>query len=346
MFLETKKRIESELANYIRDIDRLYSLNRTYGPLFRHIKEFISRKGKRIRPILFTIGYLGYAKKPAPGLYRSALSMELLHDFLLVHDDIIDKSSTRRGKPSMHAMLNKYLSAYKNVKFSGEDLAIVIGDVIYAMALHAFLSIKEKPQQKEMALEKFIDAAFYTGCGEFIEILYSARGIDKIKKEDIYKIYDLKTANYTFASPLAIGATLAGAPDKEVNRLFQYGLCLGRAFQIQDDILGIFSEEKEIGKSNLTDLQEAKKTILIWHAYRNASAKDKTIIKNTLTKKSVTSNDLLNIRKVILDSRSLNFARNEIDTLINKATGLNRISAMKPRYKKSLDTFSKEMLSL
>jgi geranylgeranyl diphosphate synthase type I len=346
MFLETKKRIESELANYIRDIGRLYSLNRTYSLLFRHIKEFISRKGKRIRPILFTIGYLGYAKKPAPGLYRSALSMELLHDFLLVHDDIIDKSATRRGKPSMHMKLNKYLSAYKNARFSGEDLSIVVGDVMYAMALLAFLSIKESPRQKEMALKKFIDAAFYTGCGEFIEILYSARGIDKIKKEDIYKIYDLKTANYTFASPLAIGATLAGAPDKEVNRLFQYGLCLGRAFQIQDDILGIFSEEKELGKSNLTDLQEAKKTILIWHAYRNASAKDKTIIKNTLTKKSVSRNDLLNIRKVILGSRSLNFARNEIDTLINKATGLNRISAMKPRYKKSLDTFSKEMLSL
>jgi len=346
MFLEIKSRLEYQLDRLIRDIDKSYSLSKISPVLFKHIKDYICRKGKRIRPLLFVIGYLGFAKKPSGGLYRSALSMELLHDFLLVHDDIIDKSSTRRGKPSMHAMLNNYLSAYKNIKFSGEDLAIVIGDLMYAMALHAFLSIKENPRQKEMALKKFIAAAIYTGCGEFVELLYGTKGIDEIKKEDIYKIYDLKTANYTFASPLAIGATLAGAPDKEVNRLFQYGLCLGRAFQIQDDILGIFSEEKETGKSNLTDLQEGKLTILIWHAYRNASAKDKTIIKNTLIKKSVTRNDLLNIRKIVLDSRSLNFARKEIDILTDKATLLNRISAMKPRYKKSLDTFSKEMLTL
>jgi geranylgeranyl diphosphate synthase type I len=346
MFLEIKSRLEYQLTRYIRDIDKSYSLSKISPVLSKHIKDYICRKGKRIRPLLFVIGYLGFAKKPSPGLYRSALSMELLHDFLLVHDDIIDKSSTRRGKPSMHAMLNNYLSAYKNVKFSGEDLAMVIGDVMYAMALHAFLSIKENPRQKEMALKKFIDAAIYTGCGEFVELLYGAKGIDEIKKEDIYKIYDLKTANYTFASPLAIGATLAGAPDKEVNRLFRYGIYLGRAFQIQDDILGIFSKKKEIGKSNLTDLQEGKLTLLIWYAYRQAGAKEKRAIKNILSKKNVVRTDLLNMRKIISGSGALGYARNEINDLIKKAQTLNRISAMKPRYKKSLDNFSKEMLNL
>ena len=346
MFLEIKSRLEYQLTRYIRDIDKSYSLSKISPVLSKHIKDYICRKGKRIRPLLFVIGYLGFAKKPSPGLYRSALSMELLHDFLLVHDDIIDKSSTRRGKPSMHAMLNNYLSAYKNIKFSGEDLAIVIGDLMYAMALHAFLSIKENPRQKEMALKKFIDAAIYTGCGEFVELLYGAKGIDEIKKEDIYKIYDLKTANYTFASPLAIGATLAGAPDKEVNRLFRYGIYLGRAFQIQDDILGIFSKKKEIGKSNLTDLQEGKLTLLIWYAYRQAGAKEKRAIKNILSKKNVVRTDLLNMRKIISGSGALGYARNEINDLIKKAQTLNRISAMKPRYKKSLDNFSKEMLNL
>jgi len=346
MFLEIKNKIESELANYIRDIDRQYGLNRISPVLFSHIKEFILRKGKRIRPILFAIGYLGYAKKSAAGLYRSAISIELLHDFLLVHDDIIDKSSTRRGKPSMHAMLNKYLSAYKNVKFSGEDLAIVVGDVMHAMALHTFLSVKENPRQKEMALKKFIAAAIYTGCGEFVELLYGTKGIDEIKKEDIYKIYDLKTANYTFASPLAIGATLAGAPEKEVTRLFQYGSCLGRAFQIQDDILGMFGEEKETGKSTLTDLQEAKKTILIWYAYNRACVKDKATMKNILSKKTVRKKDLLAMRKIILETGALKCATNEINILIEKARSLNRSLKMKEAYKKSLDRFSLKMLSL
>ncbi len=346
MFLETKNRIESELTSYIRQIDRLHNLSRLSPVLFSHIKEFISRKGKRIRPILFTVGYLGYALKPAPGLYRSALSIELLHDFMLIHDDIIDKSDTRRGKPSMHTMLKKYLMGKKGVKFTGEDLAIVIGDVLYAMALDAFLYVKEKPLQKEAALKKLIEAAFFTGCGEFIELLYSAKGIDEIKKDDIYKIYDLKTANYTFASPLAIGATLAGASEKEVKQLFQYGLYLGRAFQIQDDILGIFSEEEKIGKSNLTDLQEAKKTVLIWHAFRHSNNSGKLKIKKILSKKNVGKKDLLKMREIIIKSGALDYARQEIDLLLNKATALNNSSSMRKNCKKSLDLFSQQMLSL
>jgi len=346
MFLETKNRIESELAIYIRQINRLHNLSRLSPVLFSHIKEFISRKGKRIRPILFTVGYLGYAKKPAFGLYRSALSIELLHDFMLIHDDIIDKSDTRRGKPSMHIMLRKYLGKKRDLKFTGEDLAIVIGDVLYAMALDAFLCVKEKPLHKEAALKKLIEAAFSTGCGEFIELLYSAKGIHEIKKEDIYRIYDLKTANYTFASPLAIGATLAGANDKEVKRLFQYGLYLGRAFQIQDDILGIFSEEKEIGKSNLTDLQEAKKTVLIWYAFAHSDSSGKNQIKKILSKKNVDKLDLLKMRGIISKSGALDYARQEINLLLNKAKTLNNSSSMKQGSKKSLYIFSQQMLNL
>lgn len=347
MFLKIKKRVDSELTRYVRDLDRLYSLNAISPILSRRIKEFITRKGKRIRPILFAIGYLGFAKKPASGLYRSALSIELLHDFMLIHDDIIDRSSTRRGKPSMHAMFNKYLTGRKGIKFSGEDLAIVTGDVLYAMALHTFLSVREEnPKNKEAALKKLIESAFYTGCGEFIELLYGGKGIEEIKKDDIYKIYDLKTANYTFASPLTIGATLAGAKEKEIRRLFQYGIYLGRAFQIQDDILGIFSEEKEIGKSNLTDLQEAKKTLLIWYAYHNARAKDKAQIRAIMAKKKVRKTDLVRMRRIIAVSGSLDYAKKEIHALANEARALNQASSMKKSYKKSLDTFSREILSL
>jgi geranylgeranyl diphosphate synthase type I len=216
----------------------------------------VLREGKRIRPLLFLTGYSGFTNKPAPGLYTSALSFELLHDFMLIHDDIIDKSDTRRGKPSMHALLNNYLKGTPNLKFSGEDLAIVLGDVIYAMAINAFLYIKEEKERKERALKKFVEAAMYTGSGEFIELIYGIKKLDKIKKEDIYKVYDFKTAYYSFASPLAIGAILAGAGKKQVDNIFKYGICLGRAFQIKDDIICMFDTEERTGKSSLTDLQE------------------------------------------------------------------------------------------
>jgi len=344
MFLKIKNKIEKELINYIQSIDKSCSLSKISPLLFNNIKEFISREGKRVRPTLFIIGYLGFKKKPAPGLYRTALSLELLHDFMLVHDDIIDNSLTRRSKPSVHAVLNKYLNSRKKLKFNGEDLAIVVGDVIYAMAINAFLSVKEDMRRKEMALKKLTEAAFYTGSGEFIELIYGMKSIDEITKEDIYKIYDLKTATYTFAAPLAMGATLAGAKESEVKKLFDYGIYLGRAFQIKDDILGIFSTQEGMGKSNLTDLQEGKKTILIWYAYNKSDDKNKSAIKRILSKNNVKTSDLLKIRKIISSAGTLEYARNEINGLIGKAEALNETFQMSEVYKNLLNAYSRKLL--
>jgi geranylgeranyl diphosphate synthase type I len=346
MFLKIKNRIEKELASYCRSINTLYPLKSLSPLLFKSITEFLSRKGKRVRPLLFTVGYLGFAKKAAPGLYRSAISLELLHDFLLVHDDIIDKSQTRRGKPSMHALMNKYLAGKKKLKFSGEDLAIVVGDVMYAMALHAFLAIKEDKQRKEKALEKLIEAALYTGSGEFIELIYGIKNIAEISQRDIYKIYDFKTAVYTFASPLAMGAILAGASQSQADKLFEYGICLGRAFQIKDDIIGMFTDETEIGKSNLTDLQEAKKTLLIWYAYHKSGNKDKSVIRKILSKRNIGRADLEKIRKIVLNSGALSYAKKEISALLKKAEGISRLLTMRAEYKKALASYSKIILAI
>jgi geranylgeranyl diphosphate synthase type I len=299
-----------------------------------------------VRPILFVLGYLGFAKKIAQGLYTSALSLELLHDFMLVHDDIIDKSDTRRSKPSMHKMLNDYLANYKNVKFNGQDLAIVLGDVMYAMAIQALLSIKENKERKERALKKLIEAAIFTGSGEFIELLYGVKDILKITKEDIYKIYDLKTAHYTFAIPLSAGAILAGASQKEINRLTKYGIYLGRAFQIKDDILGMFGDETKIGKSTLTDLQEAKKTILIWYAYNNTERKNKMLTRRILSRERVNRKELLEMRKIILSSGALDYAKEEVADFMQKAYRLIKSSQMDARYKTLLYEYSQEILSL
>ncbi len=346
MFLKIKSRIDSQLQSYIASIDKAYHLNSLSPLLFKSIKEFISRDGKRVRPILFCIGYLGFTKKPAPGLYRSAISLELLHDFMLVHDDIIDKSNTRRGLPSMHALLDNYLHKYKKIKFSGADLTIVAGDVMYAMALDAFLAVKEKPIRKELALKKLILAALFTGSGEFIELLLGAKPIQKVSKEEIYKIYDYKTANYTFSSPLTMGAILAGASKNQINKLFKYGIYLGRAFQIKDDIIGIFSHESEIGKSNLTDLKEEKKTLLLWYACNNACKKDRAVMKKILSGNSIRLKDLSRIRRIIKNSGSLDYAKQEIASLMKKAQRLIDNLSMRGLYKKTLDEFCGKILAI
>ncbi|MDD4938754.1 MAG: polyprenyl synthetase family protein [Candidatus Omnitrophica bacterium] len=346
MFTKIKNRIELELAGYIRGVDKTFAISRGSPVLFNALKDFISREGKRIRPFLFIISYLGFTKRSAPGIYTSAVALELLHDFMLIHDDIIDKSLTRRGAPSMHAMLNSHLRDYKDIKFSGEDLGIVAGDMLYAMALRAFLSVKEDVSRKESALKKLMESAVFTGSGEFIELLYGAKDINEVTKKDVFRIYDLKTANYSFATPLCMGAILGGASRRQADMLFQAGIYLGRAFQIRDDCLGLFGDEGKMGKPSLTDLQEAKKTILIWYAYNRSGKKDRSAVEMILSKKSVGRDDLYEMRRILSRSKTLEFAARQIGALLKNGRSLIASSKMLPRCKSSLMDYAGRILAL
>jgi geranylgeranyl diphosphate synthase type I len=344
MYFQIKNRLDKELEKLARDINKTYGLRGISAPLYNEIKGFILRKGKRLRPILFIMGYLGFAESAAKGLYKTALSLELLHDFLLIHDDIIDKSAMRRGKPSLHKKFDGYLSGHKKVKFDGSDLAIVAGDVIYAIAIHSFLAISEDPSRKEKALGKFLESTVRTGSGEFVELLFELKDIGKASKEDIYKIYDLKTAHYSFSSPLSSGAMLAGARAADVERLRKAGIHMGRAFQIKDDILGVFADEKKAGKSPMDDLREGKKTLLIWHAYNNSKPARKRYIRQILSKKNVTRRDLLKIREILVSCGSLKYAEKLASAFLKKADALLASSGMKRKYRDSLRSYSKALL--
>lgn len=348
-----REEIDIELKKCLQYLDEHYSLRKLSPLLFKTMKEFVLRGGKRARPIFFILAYKGFSKKPSKDICKSALSFELLHDFLLVHDDIIDKSDTRRGLPSAHRLLGNYLSQVKKEKQGrplpisrGEDLAISLGDVMHALSIDVFLTVKENLRQKEGALKRFIEGAVYTGIGEFEELLLEVKKLDKITKEDIYKIYDLKTAYYTFACPLSAGAVLAGADKKQVDLMFRYGMCLGRAFQVQDDILGVFGDEKKTGKSSLTDLREGKKTILVWYAYNNSGKGDKKNIEKIMEKGDVNENDLKNIQDIINRSGSWDYSKKEISRLVKNAHALLESSKINPQYKQFLVNYSKKLFDI
>lgn len=346
MLNEIKNKIEESITYYCKNINKFYPIKQFSPLLSECILNYINRKGKLIRSSLFVISYLGYSKKPAQNLYLSSLSFEMLHNFMLIHDDIIDKSDLRRGQPSMHKWLDNHIKDWPKLKFNGSDLAIVAGDVVYCMALNIFLTIKEKDANKLKALNKFIEAAMFTGGGEFVEMIYSAKNIAEIKKDDINKIYDLKTGNYTFCSPLSIGAIMAGAPDSEIKLFQTYGIALGRAFQIRDDILDMFADEKITGKPSLTDIKESKKTFLLWHAYNNASDKQKKEINNILNNDNANLSDLLKIREIITQTGSLEFAKKEINILLKKSLSVVDKLKIKKPYKDILYSYPQQILKI
>ncbi len=320
MLQNLRKKIDLSLKIFIQKTRRDYRLHIINPVLYESIKEFALREGKRIRPLLLIISYKGYCpknKKTPPSLYNASTCMELLHNFMLIHDDIIDRSTLRRGKPTMHKLLEKIIKTKEQEKL-GRDLGIIAGDIVYALAIDAFLSIKEDLARKERALKYFIQTGALTAMGEFIDTLHGVQRINKINKEDVILNYTLKTARYTFDCPLVAGAILAGAPETDIRILSKLGILVGQAFQIQDDIIGIFDSQKNIGKSILSDLAESKKTLLVWHAYKNLKGEKRRQFIQCFNKPRKTYADLVTVRKIFISSGSLQYSLEEIEGRINQ----------------------------
>ncbi|MBU1128098.1 MAG: polyprenyl synthetase family protein [Candidatus Omnitrophica bacterium] len=338
MINKLKEDIDREIRLFQADVKKDLKLHTISPLLFEGIKDFVERPGKRIRPVLFILAYLGYTKKrriSRQKLLRASLSLELLHDFLLIHDDVIDKSCMRRGKLSLHRLFNSKLKISSDDE-TGSDLSIVAGDVIFALAVGSFLSFDGNSERKEKALVEFIKTAALTGAGEFIDITSGMKGIDKISRKEIFDICTFKTAEYTFCGPMKIGASLAGAANAELKKLSGLGIALGRAFQILDDLLDVFSTTIRTGKPVLSDLAESKKTLLVWETFRRLGTKDKKIFKVLFGKKSKTKEDLQKIEQLIIKSGARLYCVSKIHALIKEARSLSAGVKMKKRYKQEL----------
>ena len=330
-----KKEIDASLRIFLERIKREYKLGLVNPILYESIKEFTLRKGKRIRPLLLILSYKGYSnnnKKLTQDLYNASTCIELLHNFMLIHDDIIDRSDLRRGKPTLHKLLAKAAKTTDPEKL-GYDLSIIAGDIVYALAIDAFLSINEEPRRKELALKHFIKTAAFTAMGEFIDIIHSVDKIQNVREQDVFLNYTLKTAKYTFECPLVIGAILAGADKKDIDKLSQLGIMIGQAFQIQDDILGVFGSQKSIGKSILSDIAEFKKTLLICHVYHKLRSKKRAHFLRYFLKPKKTYQDLVAIRKILLHSGSLHYSLNKIKILLSRSEQLLSQLSMKRAYR-------------
>lgn len=330
-----RQRIDLSLARFLERVKKDYKLHLVSPILFESIKDFTLREGKRIRPLLLILSYKGYArhkKTISSDIYNASTCMEFLHNFMLIHDDIIDCSSLRRGKPTMHKLL-AYAVKTDNPEKLGRDLSIIAGDIVYALAIDAFLSINESLDRKERALKYFIQTAAFTAMGEFIDTLHGVETIDKIKEPDVYLNYTLKTARYTFDCPLVTGAILGGAKNSEIKKISRFAIMIGQAFQIQDDIIGIYESEKNIGKSILSDLEESKKTLLVCHAYEHLKGKERKKFLRYFGKKSKTMSDLEAVRKIFIDSGSLDYSLNAIKTrLLDSKNILSKLTII-PEYR-------------
>lgn len=236
--------------------------------------------GKRLRAAFCHAGYLAVRPDPTPeerhALVRAAASLELLHASALVHDDLMDASDTRRGRPATH---RGFAAEHVAAGWSGDPeqygaaAAILLGDLLLAWADELLRGCGLPIEQVAPALRVFDACRTEVIAGQFLDISVQARAHADV--ETAMTVLRYKSAKYSIERPLHVGAALAGADENHLAALSAYGLPLGEAFQLRDDQLGVFGDPAVTGKPAGDDLVEGKRTVLVALALDAAPATDR-----------------------------------------------------------------------
>lgn len=311
--------------------------NNGLRPLYEDLNEFVSRKGKRIRPLLFILTHQLFNREPIheKDLIQSALALELFHAFILVHDDVIDRSDSRRGRPTLHKMVEERLVQFKDRARTGINVSIVMGDLLFAMACEKLVTSGFNDTCKQKALAAFIQYVTDTGRGEMYDILHTARDIDRVKPKDIHRTYFLKTTKYSFECPMVIGAILAGAGSAQIRDLVKFARPIGLAFQIRNDLME-FERAEDAGKSLIDDLFEGKKTLLIRTAYDRLGKIDKLFLQTCFDAKRIKSDVVERIRHLVIKSGAFAELQKQVESLFKDAHRILDRSSLEAAQKKGL----------
>jgi len=222
-----------------------------------------SATGKRLRPALVCWAFEAHGGGAAAQVLGPAVAIELVHTCALIHDDVIDNSDTRRGRPSLHASFAAlHESGWAGTATDyGRSMAILLGDVALVAADGHFLAADVDPVARSRAHAAFTRLRIEVMAGQYLDVDAAARG--DAGRERALTIATLKSGRYSVSRPLELGALLAGADDATAAALVAVGDPLGVAFQLGDDLLGVFGDPEETGKPAASDLAEGKRTLLV-----------------------------------------------------------------------------------
>jgi geranylgeranyl diphosphate synthase, type I len=279
-------------------------------PIHDALTDYVLRGGKRMRGALALLGC--EAAGAPPDLARNAsLGLELLHAYLLIHDDFMDGDELRRGGPTLHITLGKR-SAHL-----GDSLAVLAGSLCEAWAVELLLSSPVEPA-RTLSAARLLSAALQSVIlGQSLDL--AAPFEPPLDDAGVARLQALKTGSYTFELPLRIGAVLAGASAAVVDSLEGFARPLGIAFQLADDLLGTLGSTEVTGKPSGSDLREGKRTLLVARALRMASPADAALLRETLGKRDLPESGVEAARAVLIRSGAADSCREEANRLLAQA---------------------------
>jgi geranylgeranyl diphosphate synthase type I len=282
-------------------------------PLFTTLSGLLDG-GKRLRAYLCVAGwYAGGMCGDRDLILRVAASLELFHAFALIHDDVMDGSDLRRGRPTAHrALATGYVAdgrPPRRATAHGLAAGLLLGDLALTMSDDL---IRTGPGAEAMwriqpLLETMRSQLVY---GQYLDLVATGRLCDDV--ETALRIVRYKTASYTVEWPLRIGAALAGAGPDVHSACSEFAIPLGEAFQLRDDVLGVFGDPSKTGKPVGDDIREGKATVLMALALQSASATDKQLLRKAVGNPDLTDEDFGRVRQVIERSG----AHRQVETMI------------------------------
>lgn len=302
--------VEDALQRFFSDAKlRAVSVNAAYLTLWESL-ERATAGGKRSRPRLVLLAYRQLGGTDPAGAAQLAAAYELLHSALIVHDDVIDRDFVRRGNPNVSGHYrNRALRAGASpaaAEHAGVSAGVLAGDLALSGAYRLLRSV-DAPEAVARRLNEILDDAIFSSVGgEVLDIEFS-RTQDMPSLEDITKTAHQKTSVYSFEAPLQAGAVLAGAEEPAVGALTSFGRYAGIAYQIADDLLGVFGSESRTGKTTWGDLREGKRTALLSYA---ATRPEWSSIATLIGSPDLTASSAGYVRSVLVACGARDFAVN------------------------------------
>lgn len=310
LYLKEREKIDNRLEKVLK--------NRKPKSLYQPGSYILKSKGKRIRPLLVLFSAKAVGGKFS-GVYNAAVAVELLHNFTLVHDDIMDNADMRRGRSTLH---NKY------------DLstAILVGDSLLSIAYENLL--KDCNGNAKYVIDSFTKGLVEVCEGQSLDTEFETR--KNVSMAEYYHMIKQKTA-VLLKMCCDVGAALGGGGSEEVKALARYGLNLGMAFQIQDDLLDLTAEEKKFGKKIGGDLIEGKKTYILLRALELAKGDDRKQLLKIVDNNGINPRQINKYKLLFEKSGVLSDAQKKIDSFTQKA--LNSLYLIKRKEDRDLLTW-------
>jgi geranylgeranyl diphosphate synthase type I len=247
-------------------IKRAGELDAEYKKLLIETKKQVLRGGKRLRPALAVLGYKIAGGKKVETMLDAAVALEIFHNYLLIHDDFMDRDERRHGGLNITGVYKKRLNTkvpITDVQHVADSHAILAGDICCGMSYEAISMADFSSERKLAAVDRLNQAVFEVAAGQQLDIIASFT--KNVSMRHILKINYYKTAGYSVIMPLQFGAILAGNGTKLHPFMELYGEGVGIGYQLVDDVIGMFGTEKVIGKPIISDLREGKQTLLYFY---------------------------------------------------------------------------------